>query len=155
MSLRIRQHMFQCAECDAILVLIDYDMSCPRCGRKFPNLPRDEELYKDNVIRGISWNRAQSGTPAPLGQYIGSQADMMLSVAYKFFYALEHEKPENATDYLKEFVNKIKVGEDKNDAYLRQHYMDALGSALEAYKNQPPKEIKKTSWWEKIVKKLT
>jgi hypothetical protein len=133
MSIRTNQHQFICAKCEAVLVLLDYDMNCPNCNRKFPNLPRDEKLFKDNAISTMMFYKRDHKMYRPLGFYIGSQGDMMLSVTYKFFDFLEQSKPDDDIKFFDEYISKIKLGDSE---YLRKHYRDAIFPILQIYRNE-------------------
>ena len=132
MSICARQLSFTCKKCSAELVLIAYEMTCPKCGRLITNLPHDETLFYENAISTMSYYKKDHGFYRPLGFYVGSMGDMMLSAAYQFFDWLEQEKPADKQAFLDDFIEKIKLG-DASAEYLRKHCKDAISTVLAIY----------------------
>ena len=55
MAIQEYQCEFFCKQCHAQLVLLDYKMKCPKCGRLIENLPEDETLFIDNAIMSMQY----------------------------------------------------------------------------------------------------
>jgi hypothetical protein len=135
MSIQIDQVEFYCKQCNALLVLLDYTMKCPKCGRHIKNLPEDETLFIDNAIRTMQHYKKDHGFYRPNGLFIGNFAMQMFSNLYTFFDYLEQKKPTNKTEFLNEYINDLTI-EKKEEEYLRQHYRDAFLGVLNVYNNQ-------------------
>jgi hypothetical protein len=133
MSIRTRQEQFHCGKCKVMLILIAYDMVCPNCNWQFKELSKDDELFKTNVIGNLRYHKHCNGSYVPGGMYIGSQGDLMMSLAYQFVDLLNKEKPQDRQAFLENSVKEIKLSDKKEDLYLRQHYHDAFKSILDEF----------------------
>jgi hypothetical protein len=140
MSLRVGPFWFTCKECYAGIVLLDYEMKCPKCGRQIPVFPKEKTLFTDNAISTMMFYKKDHGSYQPLGFFIENIGYELLSFTYAFFDLLEKEQPEDKKLFLDKYINNIEIDNDERDGYLKKHYRDGIAGVLTIYENPGFKE---------------
>jgi hypothetical protein len=135
MAIQEYQCEFFCKQCHAQLVLLDYKMKCPKCGRLIENLPEDETLFIDNAIMSMQYYKNKNGSYRPSGTFVDSFAMIMFFDIYDFFDSLEQKQPADRIDFLNKYIDDFTIVLEEEE-YLRQHYKHAFLSVLNVYNDQ-------------------
>ena len=136
MSLRVDPSWFSCKECSANIVMLDYEMLCPKCGRDISVPFTDKALFVEDAIYTMVYYKEDHGMYRPYGFYVCDIGYKLLYLTYSFFDFLEQKKPENNEVFLDEFIQGLKVEDAESEGYLPKHFRDGIAKVLAIYENQ-------------------
>jgi hypothetical protein len=128
MTIHIHYKDNKCPKCSVLFIPFKKDFKCPNC-----NEPINEFFdFIPELIDSMKIHKEKYGDYMPPAWYVGSLTEHVQSIIFKLFDALERQISPNPSEFIADWLNKVKWG---NQQYLQKHIEDIASAVYKIYKD--------------------
>ena len=104
----------ECDQCGAYFLPYDEDVSCPRC-----QSPAKKIIpYIERAAESLAFNKQKYGQYTPMGWWVGSLGDHILSVLFGLFDSYEKSAEAEFGKFSEQYLSEV---EWRDQEYLQNH----------------------------------